>query len=207
MVSGAPSADLTFCVYSRRLLSVVPPENSHLISRRMPDLSLDRSPSQDSEESVQRIKRKKISKGWDGEMTDPSVAVAPLTIMDGKQLHISYVVGRLTFWVVDELSTSMRMIETIANPDGSATSHVVVRCTLENIAKATNLRVEDAAFALNECGLLTRRYKASSHANWGVNGQVDGPEDVIMISRERIEVVAKERQVKRTCMDLVHVLL
>jgi len=50
----------------------------------MPDLSLVRSPSRDSEEGVQKIKRKKIAKGWEGEMTDPSVAVAPLSIMDGK---------------------------------------------------------------------------------------------------------------------------
>jgi histone acetyltransferase MYST1 len=101
----------------------------------------------------------------------------------------------------------MRMIETIANPDGSATSHVVVRCILENIAKATNLRVEDAAFALNECGLLTRRYKESSNGHGNVNGSAEEAEEVIMISREMIEAVAKERQVKRTCMDLVHVLL
>jgi histone acetyltransferase HTATIP/histone acetyltransferase MYST1 len=99
------------------------------------------------------------------------------------------------------------MIETIANPDGSATSHVIVRCTLENIAKATNLRVEDTAFALNECGLLTRRYRGNSSGHGSANGRSAEPEEVIMISRERIEAVAKERQVKRTCMDLVHVLL
>jgi hypothetical protein len=80
----APSLTLT----SRRLLSVVPPENSHLISRKMPDLSLIRTPSQDSEEGVQRIKRKKSNKGWAGEMTDPSVAVAPQSIMDGEPLFL-----------------------------------------------------------------------------------------------------------------------
>jgi hypothetical protein len=53
----------------------------------MPDLSLVRSPSHDSEEGFQKIKRKKIAKGWEGEMTDPSVAVAPLSIMDGKPLE------------------------------------------------------------------------------------------------------------------------
>jgi len=106
----------------------------------------------------------------------------------------------------------MRTIETVANPDGSATSHVVIRCTLENIAKATNLRVEDAAFALNECGLLTRRYKGNgggrhANGNGNANGRAEEVEEVIMVSREMIEAVAKERQVKRTCMDLVHVLL
>ena len=112
---------------------------------------------------------------------------------------------------VDELATDMRTIETVANPDGSATSHVVIRCTLEKLAKATNLRVEDAAFALNECGLLTRRYKDSnndlSHSTVKGNEKVDNTEEVIMISREMIERVAKERKVKRTFMDFVHVLL
>ena len=75
---------------SRRLLSVVPPENSHLISRNMPDLSLIRSPSQDSEEGVQRIKRKKNPRGWEVEVTDPGVAVAPLSIMDGRSLYLSW---------------------------------------------------------------------------------------------------------------------
>jgi len=181
----------TIVRYFRRLLSVVPPENSHLISRKLPDLSLNRSPSRDAEDGIQRVKRRKTTKGWDGEMTDPSVAVAPLSIMD------------------DELSTEMRIIETTANPDGSATSHVNVRCTLEDFAKATNLRVEDAAFALKECGLLTRRYKGRPHNYVKANGKAtpDDVEEVIMISREMIESIAKERQVKRTCMDLVHVLL
>jgi histone acetyltransferase HTATIP/histone acetyltransferase MYST1 len=147
----------------------------------MPDLSLDRSPSRESEEGVQKIKRKENNKGWDGEMADPSVALAPLSMMD------------------DDLSTTLRTIETVSNPDGSATSHVVVKCTLVDIARATNLRVEDAAFALNECGLLVTRYKEAD--------KTEATEEVIVISREMIEAVAKERMVKKTCMDLAHVLL
>jgi|SRR5882762_8188271 histone acetyltransferase MYST1 len=84
-------ANLTFS--TRRLLSVVPPEHSALISRKMPDLSLNRSTSRDSDDGVQKIKRKKTTKGWDGEVTDPSVAVAPLSIMDGKLRHLSYADG------------------------------------------------------------------------------------------------------------------
>ncbi|KAI6043839.1 acyl-CoA N-acyltransferase [Pisolithus marmoratus] len=45
--------------------------------------------------------------------------------------------------------TSIRKVITISNPSGSATSHVVVRCTLANIAHSMNLRVEDA------CGCWT----------------------------------------------------
>lgn len=63
-------------------------------------------------------------------------------------------------------------------------------CTLADIARATNLRIEDAAFALNECGLLMRR-KA---------GVPEG--DVIVITRSLVEQVAKERKVKIMYMDL-----
>jgi hypothetical protein len=73
----------------------------------------------------------------------------------------------------------------------------MVKCTLTDIARATNLRIEDAAFALNECGLLTKRRER------------DGEEvsEEIVVSREMIEQVAKERKVKRGCMVLAHVLL
>jgi hypothetical protein len=86
-------------------------------------------------------------------------------------------------------------VETVCNPDGSATSHVVVRCTLADIAKAANLRPEDAAFALQECGLLSRKTRETDE------------ESVIVISRELVEAVAKERKVKQMCLDLSHVLL
>ena len=94
--------------------------------------------------------------------------------------------------------TSLRSIETTANADGSATTHIVVRCTLADIARATNLRTEDAAFALNECGLLGRRL---------TNDGSGETEEVLAITREMVEAVAKERDVKRMCMDLAHVLL
>ncbi|KAI6002492.1 hypothetical protein EDC04DRAFT_2788299 [Pisolithus marmoratus] len=45
--------------------------------------------------------------------------------------------------------TSIRKVITTSNPSGSATSHVVVRCTLADIAHSMNLRVEDA------CGCWT----------------------------------------------------
>lgn len=85
---------------------------------------------------------------------------------------------------------AMRAVSTRSNPDGSATSHVVVRCTLAEIASATNLRIEDAAFALNECGLL--------------GSTVEG---AVGITREMVEAVAKERNIKRMCLDPAHVML
>ncbi|EPQ61148.1 hypothetical protein GLOTRDRAFT_113584 [Gloeophyllum trabeum ATCC 11539] len=91
----------------------------------------------------------------------------------------------LTYWV----SVLIRFFR--------ATSHVTVRCTLADIAQATNLRVEDAAFALNECGLLLRRQTA---------GEDDG-EQIVLVSREMVEVVARDRGVKKMMMDMSHVLL
>ena len=82
------------------------------------------------------------------------------------------------------------MFETTHREDGGADTHVRIDCTLADVARATNLRVEDAAFALNECGLLMRR-KA---------GVSDG--DVIVITRSIVEQVAKERKVKIMYMDL-----
>ena len=99
--------------------------------------------------------------------------------------------------LLTEAINALRRIETTSNSDGSATSHVVVQCTLADIARATNLRVEDAAFALNECGLL-------SHVQ--ITG--DGAKGQIGITRDMVEAVAKERRVRDMMfMSLAHVLL
>ena len=87
-----------------------------------------------------------------------------------------------------------RTLETRANPDGSATTHAFVRCSLENIARATNLRIEDAAFAMSECGLLRARTST-------------GGQETIVITRELVEKLAQERGLKRMCMEIQHVLL
>ena len=58
--------------------------------------------------------------------------------------------------------------------------------------------MEDAAFALNECGLLIQRQESDSPG---------GTEDVVAVSREMVEAVAKQRNVKKMCMSLAHVLL
>ena len=96
-------------------------------------------------------------------------------------------------------------MQTAANPDGSATTHVVVQCPLQDLARSTGLRVEDAAFALAECGLLRR--KVVRRADRGSPEEQVEEEEYIVISREMLEAVAKERNVKRMCMELKHVLL
>lgn len=92
----------------------------------------------------------------------------------------------------------MRSFKTTINRDGSATTHVMVNCTVTDIARATNLRVEDATFAMSECGLLRLRRKEAGE---------EGREDSIVITREMVERIATERKVKRMCMELHHVLL
>ncbi|TCD71419.1 hypothetical protein EIP91_010125 [Steccherinum ochraceum] len=132
--------------------------------------------------SMIRMKRRKSTKGWDGEVRRG--LVARITHVDDE---------------TDPIFNSLRTIETTANPDGSASSHVVINCTLADIARATGLRIEDAAFALNECGLLTRRRTSEGE---------DGEEEMaIVLTREMVEKVADERNVKRMCMDFAHVLL
>ena len=198
----------------------------------MPDLSsisLPRSSSNSTsddkdkdkdkdKDGVIKIKRKKSTKGFHGEVLDPGVAVVPMDIMTSVSAPLTYFLQlTLTHVSPGELSTTLRSIETTPNADGSATAHVVARCTLVDIARATGLRVEDAAFAMNECGLLVKRYKGNinPHAQveqsnaFGRRKVVEDVEieEVIMVTREMIEEVAKERKVKRACMQLEHVLI
>ncbi|KAF8631362.1 hypothetical protein AX15_002447 [Amanita polypyramis BW_CC] len=109
----------------------------------------------------------------------------------------------------------MRTFTTTMREDGSAETHVSVRCTLADIARATNLRVEDAAFALNECGLLMKRIKArEAEGGQGERNTEDGTGlagvgagDVVVLTREMVEKIAKEKSVKKPCMDIAFVKL
>lgn len=157
----------TLIRFFRRLLSVLPPDRPTITSSgRLPDLTGVLPPPSEDANS-----RKKRAKGWDGETPDSN---STFSSPNG----------------LDDTIAAMRTVLTISNPDGSATSHVVVRSTLAEIASATNLRIEDAAFALNECGLL--------------GSTLDG---VVGITREMVEAVANERNVKRMCLDPAHVML
>jgi hypothetical protein len=134
-------------------------------------------------------RRTKRTKGWDGESVAPSSpesggSASPAT-------RDSFGFGPLGPGAHVPLD---RTYETVPAQDGSAAVHTVVRCTLADLARATNLRVEDAAFALNECGLLVRR-------------EGEGDTMTIAISREMVEAVARERNVKRLCIDFTKVLL
>jgi len=76
-----------------------------------------------------------------------------------------------------------RIFETVQRKDGAAEIHISVQCTLADLARATNLRVEDASFAMNECGLLMRRF-------------IQDDEETIIITREAVEKAAKELNVR-----------
>lgn len=105
-----------------------------------------------------------------------------------------------------------------ANENGSATVDVVIRCTLRDIANATNLRVEDAAFALNEIGLLALRLSSEdtdevrktmqAELDAGANSApADNSNKFVFISRAMVERVADDRNVKPPCMDVQYVLI
>ena len=96
---------------------------------------------------------------------------------------------------------SFRGTRLVANPDGSITTHLSVKCTLADISRATSMRVEDIGFALKEAGLLERRHKKRENRKSGGHGgdERDGEEDepdMFVLSREMVEKVAKERHVK-----------
>ena len=86
----------------------------------------------------------------------------------------------------------MRHLRTSANADGSATTHVFASCTLEDISRATSLRVEDIAFALHECGLLRRVRTLDGD---GMDDAED--KDVIVVSREMVEAVEANDRLTR----------
>jgi len=179
----------TIVRFLRRLLSVLPPNvaqtegNAFDVARI--SAGAGESPASPMEFSTISVgpkrKRRKSVKGWDGEIDiDLDLPTAPDSVTD------------------DPLFKSLRTFTTAQNPDGSATTHVIVRCALADLARATNLRVEDAAFAMNECGLLRMR---------GKNGRNCDVPDMIVVTREMVEQVARERGVKKACLILHHVLL
>ena len=174
-------------IQTSQLLSTLPPDLPPIKTSHLPDLSHVRT-SVDITSSSQQ-KRTKRAKGWDGESAAPSSPESGSGASPATRDSFAFSsLGPAAQVPLD------RMYETVPAQDGSAAVHTVVRCTLADLARATNLRVEDAAFALNECGLLVRR-------------EGEGDTMTIAISREMVEAVAQERNVKRMCIDFTKVLL
>ena len=141
--------------------------------------------------------RPKKAKGWAGEVSSPVPQPEPYIGMLSAPtplLPSSYAIPP-----ADPIF-ACRTLETTPNEDGSALTHAFVRCTLEDIARASNLRAEDAAFALHEMGLLDR------HATLSTGPGED--QDFIVFTRTMVERVVKERDVKmEPCMKREHVML
>lgn len=169
-----------------QLLSTLPPDLPPIKTvGHLPDLSHLRVDAGTTLPSPQ--KRAKRTKGWDGESAATSSPEGG-SASPAAQDTLGAGAGPAAHMQLE------RVYETVPAPDGSAAVHVVARCSLAELARATNLRVEDAAFVLNECGLLIQR-----------NGEGDAM--TIAISREMVETVARERNVKRMCIDFTKVLL
>ncbi|KAI6032419.1 acyl-CoA N-acyltransferase, partial [Pisolithus marmoratus] len=167
------------------------------------------------------LKRKRALKGFDGELPHPPISPAFHRHTPRSPTSTSAAVAISTpapmpSQVPGAYSTlaSLRKVITTSNPDGSATSHVVVRCTLADIAHATNLRVEDAAFALAECGLLERMQMVARQGADGENsvGEEDKTDDGDSLEdrehneRAVITITREMRHVKEMCLSLAHVL-
>jgi histone acetyltransferase MYST1 len=150
-----------------------------------------RSQQEPDDDSVPSKRRRTI--GFDGEI-DPN-AVAPPDTTNGAssppQVHMSRSPNAVSVdGSIDPLFTTQRIVDVMGRTDGSVELHVTVRCSLADIAKATNLRLEDAAFALHECGLVMEN----------VDDERLGPQ--ILISGPLIEKVAAERNVKEPCLNM-----
>jgi hypothetical protein len=141
-----------------------------VVTSSFPDFNTLKAVSSDAESTTTFARKRRKTKGWDGEAHALFASPPP---------------------PLDATHALQRTFETRSNVDGSATTHATVRCSLAEIARATNLRVEDAAFAMNECGLLVCKDDEGS----------------IVITRELVESLASSRKLKRMCMEVQHVLL
>ncbi|THV01281.1 acyl-CoA N-acyltransferase [Dendrothele bispora CBS 962.96] len=164
--------------FFRKLLTVLPPSTTEIVTKGAPP-DLGSPIRESSEDGIKR--RKKTNKGWDGEVAMDDTA----------------------FDSIDDKLASFRHFVTTANPDGSATTHVRIECTLADIAEATNIRVEDAAFALQEVGMLDRWGQIRKPGIAPGGGDAEEPsmkDDVVVLTREIVERVAGDRKVKKTAL-------
>lgn len=164
----------------------MPIGSTEIITRgHPPDL---RSPSTEASEDGIGMKRKKKHIGWDGELH----ANGMLNSVDGMALSFPFDWSDCPF--PDELFSSLRTFVTKLLPSGGARTDITLQCTLQDIAQATNLRVDDTAFAMNEVGLLVKRLQLEEGMN-------TGPQDMIVLTREMVEKVAEDRNVKQPCLE------
>ncbi|KAF9556339.1 acyl-CoA N-acyltransferase [Agrocybe pediades] len=146
----------TIIRFLRRVLSALPPGITSIKNENeFPEFGPDSYISGEVERSLDSKKKKK-TKGFDGEVLETNIEQT-LGHMPMKNIH-------------EPVFTTKRSFITKPRPDGGAETHVKVECTLADIARATNIRPDDAAFALNECGLLMRRMSTASTRSASIAG-------------------------------------
>ncbi|KAJ7206463.1 acyl-CoA N-acyltransferase [Mycena rebaudengoi] len=196
----------TIIRFLRRVLDFMPEGSNEIVKRR--NTSQFRSPSRELEDegtpsvvnghgnvsatpSNGISKRKKRTKGWAGEVAEALGSVQP---------------GDQDF--VDAFREEVYK----RKPNGGVEGELVIRCTLADIARATNLRPEDAALALNEIGLLAMRLSSEDPKQLRKNLEAEKEAKVmgreppvshkfIHITRAMVEHVAEDRQVKPPCLQ------
>ncbi|KAJ7049442.1 acyl-CoA N-acyltransferase [Mycena amicta] len=191
----------TLLRFFRRILTVVIPLGASITN----NLAELRSPSRDHDEdrtpsvvnghshspSVGAPKRKKRAIGWAGEVTDP--ASRDDEIRTGRVANI----------------LSAQKARWTLNDNGTATVNAEIQLTIMEIAKATHLRVDDVAFALNEIGVLSLRLASEDEADLrrlaASPASSPNPNTFVFISRATVDRVIKERNVKiKPCLDLTY---
>jgi len=144
-------------------------------------------------------KTKKSTKGWDGERA----AIVP----GDSDAHRSSSISLFS----EPNFGSFRRTHTGPSQYGTRqVTHLSIKCNLGDIARATNLRVDDCAWAMREAGFLARpkhmpRANRSAHSD-KKDGDVDGfGDEIFFISREMVDQVAKEWGVKKMMMEVEYV--
>ncbi|PPQ76534.1 hypothetical protein CVT24_010933 [Panaeolus cyanescens] len=196
----------TLVRFFRRVLSTLSPEIAVVRNRNaFPSLKDGEEVGEEVELMKDvKIPKKKSTKGFDGETSEASVEARLCT------MPLKYIQG-----LKDPMFSTQRIFETKRQEDGSAVTHVKIECTLADISRATCMKEQDIAFALNEIGLLSRRLKAQAKVQ--ENGDVGSEtpedlaqiriEDTFVVTRSMIEQVAKERHVKIMILDRACVLV
>src|SRR5438105_1559223 len=133
------------------------------VEKNFPDIKDDVS-GQVERVPAKRRRTPNPTKGFEGVVSETSIeaqlCMMPIRSIQGMSLPAIFFFGLIFF--LDPIFTTERVFETTPREDGGADTHVQVKCTLADIARATNLRPDDAAFALNECGMLMRRLSDES---------------------------------------------
>lgn len=215
-------------------------ENESGINRiRSLDSSNDDGTMDGVEDPKEKEKRKRSSLGWAGEIRRPSnsssitLESGPSPIGNGSGSNLDTPEGsstegrrtlRLRLDKGKEKASSLtpppasprNTHPLLLNLDHQNSNSFELRTSLERIAEAANLRMEDCALALNECGLLSWRVGSSDQEPNGngngssggnSNGKGSGNVDIsLMISLEKVREELQRRGVKRQMLDENYVL-